>query len=672
MKKLHLDFETRSTQDIKKVGAYAYARHPSTEITCLSFAIDDGKPRVFTAAQVRAGIPELMFGLDQFRIVAHSAHFEYAIWKYIMHERLGYPALDEATRWDCTLARAAMCNLPLSLDQCGAALGIAAKKDMDGRAAMLKLCKPIGVDPLDGSPIYNEDPALYATMEAYCAGDVRAEQEIDSRLPELPPHERAIFELDLVMNHRGVLMDVPMSRLAASFADKLTTDLNAQLNVLTGGVVDKATRVLALKAYLKTQGLTVDSLDKEALGLIFADPKVPQKLKEILHIRRQVAKTSTAKYETTLEVVDPKDHRARGLLQYHGASTGRWAGRMIQPHNYPKGVKEKEQAEIVGAIMDGDPGMFSLQYGDRSMDALSNALRGTIIAPKGKVLVAADFNAIEPRVLFWLAGEEEALASYRAGGSPYFDMGEFLYKRKITKKDEQEYAVSKMTVLGAGFGMGPPRFKAQCAAAQPTPVYVTDEESDRAIKGYRAKYKKVVALWYAMEGAAKKAIKEPGTTVTLCDGKIVWGMDKKREFLVCRLPSGRHLRYFKPRVRAYIHAEYGEREEIMYWGPGKAGALTEFGTYGGSLTENAVQAIARDLLANGMLNAEATGVYENVLTVHDEDVAEVDPVAFESEYDLRGHEAILKHFMGLLCKTPPWSAGCPVAAEGFVARRYRK
>lgn len=669
MNKIHLDFETRSTQDIKKVGSWAYAMHPSTEITCLSWAANNGKPVIWKKADIYRGLK--FHAKPGWRLTAHSAHFEYAVYNYILHKELGWAPLWDPGSWDCTLARAAMCNLPLSLDNCGRALGLEIKKDLEGKAAMLKLCKPIDYDPLTNAPVYNESPTLYAQMESYCASDVLVEMGIDSRLPELNPHERAIFELDLIMNHRGVMVDVPLAKKAAALASVLTEDLNAQLKRLTNGAVEKATRVQALKAYLKTRGVVVDSLDKESVGLLMANPDIPDEVKEVINIRRQVGKTSTAKYETTLAVADPTDNRARGLLQYHGASTGRWAGRLIQPHNYPKGVKEEKQKEIIDGIMEGDPDMFRLYHGDKSMEALSGALRGTIIAPEGKTLVAADFNAIEPRVLFWLADDTSALAAYRAGGSPYLDMGAFLYRRPITKKDEQEYAVSKMTILGAGYGMGPVRFKAQCAAAQPKPVYVTEEEAARAIKAYREKYSTVVSMWYAMEGAAKKAIREPGAVVECCGGRVKWGMDGKKEFLVCRLPSGRHLRYYRPHLYAYIDPKFGEREEIRYWSAGLGGVLEEQKTYGGSLVENVVQAVARDLLAAGMMNCEAAG-FELILTVHDEAIAEVDPISFESDHDVRGGAAMLKEFMTHLCKTPAWAAGCPVAAEGFVSRRYRK
>ena len=652
--KLHLDFETRSPVNILTSGAWAYAMHPSTEVTCMAYGSTPDNVVIArrewvenrdTAIYGVAARPDL-------RVVAHSVHFEYAIYNYILHKRFGWPERWDPKLWDCTLARAAYCNLPLSLENCANALNLDIKKDMEGKKAMLALCSPIAVDPLTDTPIYREDPDLYSKMYSYCADDVRAEMGIDARLPELPEMERRVFELDLIMNHRGVLMDVPLARKASGMVAQLTEDLNSRLMGLTGGFLDKATQVARLREWLASRGVVTENLDKATVDRLLKDPAVPADAKVVINIRRQVGKTSTSKYNAILDVASPVDGRARGLIQYHGASTGRFAGRLIQPHNFPKGVTEEEQADIIQGIMSGH---LAEDYGDEAMDALSSGLRGTIIAPEGKLLVAADYNAIEPRVLFWLAGDESALAAYRSGGSPYLDMGAFIFKKPITKKDAHEYAVAKFTILGAGYGMGPDRFVAQCAANGLT---ITPEMAATAVKSYREKYKSVVQMWYAFEGAAKKAIREPGSRTECCDGRIVWGLDTKREFLVCRLPSGRHLRYFRPRIHAYIHPEYGEREEIRYWSAGLGGALAEQKTYGGSLVENVVQAVARDLMVAGMLAAE-TPKYAIVLTCHDEILAET----------AHGN---LEDFIALMCTLPPWAERCPVAAEGFVARRYRK
>lgn len=661
MKRLFIDFETRSTVDIKKVGGWAYSAHPSAEIMCLAYCWEGEEKdqvMVLTGEELKNGKRPWreMEDISKLQFVAHNAHFEYAIYTEILFKRYNWPSFVDAKHWDCTLARAAVCNLPISLEKCGIALGIASKKDLMGRAAMLKLCKPVGADPVSGGPLYNEDPELYRTLFKYCAGDVRAEMEIDARLPPLLEGERMVWELDLLMNRRGVRLDVPLARQAHHLVQGLTSELNGRLNTLTGGMVDKASRVQEIKRYLMSQGVATASLDKASVSNLLMDPDVPPHVKEVVDIRRQVGKTSTSKYEAILNIASPVDQRARGLFQYHGASTGRWAGRLLQPHNFPKGVGEAEQTLAVDAISSCDSPLFSVIYGTEAMDALSSALRGTIIASPGNQLVVADYNAIEPRVLFWLANEESALAAYRTGGSPYLDMGEAIFKRRIDKhRDPHDYAVAKFTTLGAGYGMGAPRFQAQCATAG---VDISLDLAAQAIRAYRDKYSAVRLMWREVESTAKKAIRAPGDTFPCCSGKLTWTTDENKEFLRCRLPVGRYLSYYKPSIRG---GEYGD--EIHYQGPGLGGDLEDFKTYGGSLTENVVQAIARDIMCTAMLRLEARG-FSLVASVHDELIAEIK--------EPKSKEAVLRLFLELMCELPNWAEGCPITAEGFVSGRYRK
>jgi DNA polymerase len=673
-RKVFLDFEARSPVNLKLSGAYRYAMHPQTEVMCLAYAFQGEKPKILTAKEVRDGAFVHILADPTIRLCAHSAHFEYAVSYHVLHKRFGQPAVLDPARWDDTMARCGMCGLPLKLEKAGIALDIEMKKDMEGKAALLKLCKLRGYDPL-GDPIWNDDPALYEILYRYCIRDVEAEMEIDSRLPELPPFERRVFELDLIVNHRGVRTDLKMARNAASMADKLADRLNSKLPGLTGGRVTKATQIERIKDFLAEEhGLEVDSLDKASLSGLLANPEIPQAAKDLLYIRKQVGRTSTAKYLSALDVADPDDWRSRGLIQYHGAFTGRFAGRLLQPHNFPKGVSENfpkgmsaaEQERAIQMILDGDAWMFQLAYGDMSMEVLGNVLRGLLTAGPNGRLVVADFAAIEARVVLWLAGDEAALDKFRRGVSLYADMAEYIFKRpagSVTKKDALQYALGKAAILGCGYGMGATKFQASCAF---NGVHIDEQTALSAIRAYREKYRSVVNMWYSVERAAANAIRSPGTVHACCGGKVLWGMDKKREFLVCKLPSGRHLRYYRPKL-AVVDGPRGEKEEIRYLAVGLNGEMVWTKTYGGSLVENITQAVARDLMVLGMLRCEDAG-YPVVLTVHDEVVSDV-PFAHLTE---GGGRKSLEEFIKLLCEVPDWGAGCPVAAEGFVAERYRK
>ncbi len=651
--KLHIDFEMRSRTDLKKIGAWAYAAHESTEILCLAWSIDGAAPQIVTAAQIEsAHIPALLWGVlfdTECTVVAHNAAFEYAIYREILVKRFGWPALESPARWSCTLARAAMSNLPISLDACGAALKISAEKDLMGRSVMLKLCKP----QADGT--FNEDPELYAALYKYCARDVEAEMELDARLPQMPASEKAIWDLDLIINRRGVLMDTELARRAESMVGALTESLNARLFEITGGAVSKASRVAEIKRYLEAQGVKyVTSLDKEAVTELLADATTPAAVREVLNIRRQVGKTSTSKYTAIIAAAGGgRDRRARGLLQYHGASTGRWAGRLVQIHNFPKGCDALEQELIISAIMSNNQGELDRMFGSRAMDALSGALRGTVIAEAGKVLAVADYNTIEPRVLFWLAGDAAALKAYREGADLYVDLARLIFRNPaLTKKNARERAVGKFGILGCGYGMGAPRFQAQCATAG---LNIDLSLAATAVRAYRDRYQSVTTLWKSVEAAAKQAIRNPGMAVPCA--KVFFFLDAKGEFLRCKLPSGRLLRYYKPSIQP---GAYGD--EVHYQGPGLGGILEGQKTYGGSLVENIVQAIARDILAAAMLRVEAAG-FPISFHVHDELVAEVDE---------RDAEDALAEFIQRMCELPAWAQGLPIAAEGYVAERYKK
>lgn len=659
MKKLFIDFETRSLLDIKKCGAWRYAMHPSTEVLCAAAYPSDwtgGVPLVIAGHDISAGTSVDL--ADMLRhaevVVAHNAHFEYAIWNYILHKRYGWPSLWEPSRWSCTLSRAAMSNLPISLDKACKALNVPHQKQtLKGRSAMQRLCKPKGYNVL-GDPIWDNDPATLHDLYEYCRADVAAEMDLDSRLPELPPQERKIWELDLRINHRGFLSDVYTASKAKDMAEEITNALNGKLLALTNGQVDRATRVQSMKYWLESKGLKVSSLNKEAVTNLLKNPVIPQEVKDVIAIRQQVGKSSTAKYQAILDTAG-EDKRIRGTLQYHAAGTGRWGGRLVQPQNLPKGTI-KDCTPYINAIARGDKGGL----GDKPMEALSSCIRGVMcIAPKGRKLVVADYSAIEARVLLWLANDELGLGKYRMGINLYVDMAKFIYNDSEIAKDThpKEYALGKAAVLGCGYGMGKDKFVATCASQG---IDINIELAEKAISAYRKKYKRVVEMWYAVEAAAKNAVLLPGTVHACCDGKAVFGMDPKREYLVCKLPSGRHLRYFRPSVKA-IETAFGEKQEIHYYASDMAGDLEEFKTYGGSLVENITQATARDIMASGMLNAEAAG-YKIILTVHDELVAETED---DKRFNVDG-------FVKTMCTLPPWAAGCPIAAEGWEGYRYRK
>ena len=712
--KIHPDFETRSELDLDKVGVWTYAAHPSTDIICMGVGFSSGAPfaaGVHTLTAREAKTPDQLASYcssSDFFISAHNAHFEFAIWHHILHKRYGWPAMDDPSRWYCTMARALACGLPASLDELGRVLLIKTPKDLEGRRLMLQMCKPKGYTFL-GEPIWDEDPKRLARLYAYNATDVKAEMEVDGLLPQLSEGERKVWEQDLLMNRRGIKIDLEFARAAAPLSRLVLDDISARLKKLTGGKIKAITQVTAIKDYLKSRGVklptkyrdgeSVESIDKVALVRMLMNPEVDAHCREVIYLRQQGGKsTSTAKYQQVLETVGD-DGRVRGTVQYHAAHTGRWGGRLLQPHNIPQGFKgeegEEKQLRAVDLAKNNDPALFMLEYGDKAMDALSDSLRGLIVAGEGNELLVADYAAIEARGVFWFADDTEALACYARGESPYIQMANYVYKRDdITKtKDPLEYDIGKRVILGCGFGMSWLKFRDSVfeeTAKRGKPVWLEDEVAKRAVKGYRELHKPVVDLWYATSKAAIDAVKNPGQRYEVAGGKILYSMSADRRFLVCRLPSGRYLWYWKPSVKPVItywcpagHGKLDREDEscycpecdkdypaldikqtkleLHYWGKHpRTKAWCELKTYGGAEVENYVQATARDLMANGMLKAEADG-FPLVLTVHDEELAEA-----------KKGTKTLERFIEVLCDKPAWAAGYPVAAEGWVATRYRK
>jgi DNA polymerase len=376
-----------------------------------------------------------------------------------------------------------------------------------------------------------------------------------------------------------------------------------------------------------------------------------------LTLMKELGRSSTAKYKKMLDWADT-DGRVRGGLLYHGASTGRWSGAGVQPHNFVRGnvsdieglwhvLKSGSRREIADF-----PNAKGKPIGS-VMDALANGLRGAIIARPGTNLFVADYASIEARVLLWIAGDEAGLDIFRSGRDIYCEMAGEIYGRPITKADSAERQVGKAAILGLGYQMGWNKFQATAAKAGST---LDDQFAQRVVEAYRKKFHRVKTLWYDQEAMACEAVKHPGKQFWA--GRIRWKYEDR--FLYCILPSGRRLAYPDPEIKSRM-TPWGEPKlALTYKGINQLSHKWERqASYGGMLVENIVQAVSRDLMAEAMLRIERTGVYEVVLTVHDEIIAES-----------AGGE--IKQFEALMAECPKWAEGCPVTVEGWAGPRYKK
>jgi DNA polymerase len=652
MATLHIDFETRSTCDLKKAGSYVYAADPTTDVWCMAYALDDGP--------VDLWIPGQTFPLTltpDTKIIAHNAAFELAIWNGLMAPRYGWPVLPIEQTY-CTMAMAYALALPGSLENAAAAVGLTVGKDMQGRRLMMQMSSPRRVEE-DGTLIWWDDADRKERLYAYCKQDIEVERALEKRLVPLSETERKLWVLDQTINGRGVGLDMKAVAAAITLVEEEKERLNKQIKAHTQGRVGSCSQVAELTRWLQEKGLTVDGLAKaDVVTLLDLENDLPEDARAALICRQEAAKSSTAKLKSMKEGASA-DGRVRGIFQYHGASTGRWAGRRLQPQNFPRGHLSAKDVDWVLTLLDQETdagGVIDLVYGS-PMQVMSDCLRGLIVPKPGHDLMAADFSAIEARVLAWLAGQEDVLAIFRGHGKIYEHAASGIYNRPMAEITKDQRQIGKVAVLALGYQGGVGAFQAM---ARGYGLVIDDAKADSIKTAWRAANKHIVRYWYALEDAAKDAVRAPGKVfVAGAKGREV-KFKKSGSFLFARLPSGRLLSYPYPQVTEK-ETKFGLREVLSYkttnavtkaWG--------EADSYGGLLCENVTQAVARDLLAHAMLTLETHG-YPIVMTIHDEIVCEVGENCGSVE-----------EMESLMSQTPAWATNLPVSAEGWRGKRYRK
>jgi len=669
---LHIDFETRSTVDLKKAGLDVYAKSPTTEVLCMAWSIGEGPVKIWTpekdggigiedVREFNTFLGEVVHGEGQWKgglVFGHNVSFEIAIWNEIMVPRFGWPRL-KPEQCRCTMAMAYAMSLPGSLDNAAAALGVDYRKDQVGYRLMLAMCKP----KADGT--YREDPESLARLYEYCKQDVEVEREIARRMMALSPAEQDIWTLDYKINNRGIAIDVPAIKAAMAVVNAEKERLDAEIKKATGGAISTCNQAGAIVDWIVDQGVGIPSVAKaDVLDALSVDG-LPANVRRVLLLRQEAAKSSNAKLKTMLECVS-SDGRVRNTLQYHGAGTGRWAGRKIQVQNFPRPkLKQKAIEEVISLL--GKPNArdsIDLFYGS-PMTVISDCLRGFMIAPPGRKLIAADFANIEGRVLAWLAGEEWKLQAFRD-----FDagMGTDIYILTYVKsfhldpstidEDDPRRQVGKVEELAFGFGGGVGAWRTMEKAYRPPPM--TDDQINDIKDRWRAAHPKIKAYWRALEDAAVAAVLKPGAQCSAGPANRQVQFRASGSFLWCLLPSGRVLCYPYPKI---VAGKFGG-DALSYMTVDSITKKWErTDTYGGKLAENVTQAIARDVMANGLVKADDAG-FETVFSVHDEGVLEVD--------DEDATPETLNKVSRLLCSTPQWAANLPVVAKGWIGQRYRK
>ena len=642
-----IDFETRSHIDLVDQGLDIYANDPTTEVLCIAFGTQP------TDVLVTDQVNNPHYGhflsklLDHVRkggkIQAWNAMFEYAIWNCVCVPKYGWPPL-RLTQVIDSMAVAAANNIPQALGDAAQFMDAEHKKDTRGRYLIQKLCKP-------HKGVFNEDPVLMSELFDYCKQDVRAEMSIVANLRPLSLVEQEVWELTQRINLRGVPVDPKELQNAVKAVSGAQAQLDQELVSLTGFKPSERAKLLGwLNARLKCIGMKLmDDMTAKTVSAMLVNTNLDPLVRQALELRQEGSQTSVAKYAKMMEI--QREGRIRNTLVYHGASTGRWASRGgLNLQNIARPTISDEQIEL--AI----PRVFN--EGTGSMGELSSLVRSSIVAPNGKTFVDVDFSSIENRVGVYLAGQNDKVELFRKGLDEYkVFASESLYRVPYDQVTKDQRQVSKSAVLGAMFGQGA---KGLVKYAEGMGVKLSEAQAKAAVDGYRSSYSKVKELWALCENAAIEAVSNPGSPFRA--GKHIV-MKVAKDALWMQLPSKRLICWQRPQLELVTTP----------WGATKYGVTVHsLNTYtrawtrnqliGSSIFQSAVQGTARDFLANAMLSLENVG-FEIINSIHDEVLLLVD----EDTAD----EASMS-VTEIMVTPPKWALDFPLAAEGWVSKRYKK
>lgn len=664
------DFETLSKSDLKKVGSYRYAEDPSTEVLVLCWAENDGPVQTWHPGDDETALRALLAD-DEIMLVAHNAPFERNIFEHCMR-RMGLP-VPPLTRWSCTLARCANLGLPLSLDQAGKALGLKFEKDLAASKFVIglnKLYASTGV-----RPIISE--AEQERIDGYCAGDVLEQRELHRRVGWLSPSERDVWLLNQRINDRGLCLDMPLVGAMQNIVAEASGPLAKEFAEITGGL--KVGQIAKVRAWCNDRGVPIPDMKKETLADWLGDSDdeeeslagtgmeewedphyMPPVVERALKIRQLIGSSSIKKLSVMQGMVN-EDSCAHGLLQYHGTGPGRETARLLQPHNFPKGTikiggKAPKIEPLVDALMTGDFEYVEMLYGP-PVETVVSGLRHALVAKPGRVLVAGDYAGIQARTVLALAGQRDKTALMASGADVYVDMATLIFRRPIDKdRDPWERGIGKNSVLGLGFNMGAPTFQFKYAKDHPL------EFCQGVVDTYRKEWApEVPKVWAAFHEATLAVAQGRGT-------REVYGCEIRLEdrWLVIRLPSGRDMWYFDPKVARrrmpWSTLDKEDWRDAWTYKARKSGQFVTQDAFGGKTVENVVMGIERDLMVNAMHKMARNG-FPICLEVHDEIVTE----PLKPDADLLAFKQIME-------EVPAWARGLeiPVAVETWANERYKK
>ncbi len=648
MRTLAIDIETYSNVDLKKSGIYQYVNATDFKVLMFAYAFDDEEVKIVDLERGEKLPIDFMSFLKDANILktAFNANFEHTCLTKWLNTEL------PIEQWECTMIKAAMLGLPMSLDAVAKVLKLDEKKDTIGKTLIRYFSLPCKPTKANGErtrnlPEHNIDK--WNDFKNYCIQDVVVERTIRKHIAffEIPIKEKQLWYLDQQINNYGILLQPQFIENAISIDFNNREDLTKEAIELTG--LDNPNSAAQLKEWLSIEtNEAVTSLTKEAVPLLLksTDSEV---VKKVLEIRQEMSKTSVKKYQSMSNVIG-KDERARGLLQYYGANrTGRWAGRLVQVQNLPQNhLSDLDLARNI--VLDNDAELLKMLY--RSVpDTLSQLIRTAFIPSANHRFIVADFSAIEARVIAWLANEKWRMDVFRTHGKIYEASAAQMFKVPIESvtKGSSLRQKGKVSELALGYQGGANALIKMGALK----MGLKEEELPKLVAMWRNANKAIVKLWNDVEAMAIEAV-DTGETRYMqhnISAKV------RNNILFIKLPSKRELCYYNPKL---IEGKFGNMS-LVYDGMNQT--TKTWGrqdTYGGKLVENIIQAIARDCLAEKMLALNTKG-YKIAMHVHDEVVLDT-PNEFGSTDEVN---AIMSEPIG-------WAVGLPLTAESYETNYYRK
>lgn len=654
MADLSIDIETRSSVEIRKAGLYRYAQSADFEVLLFAYQMDDAPVEIIDLAQGEK-IPEwIVEALQSADVIKHAYN---AAFEWYCLNTAGYRTpLDQ---WRCTMAHGLYCGYPGGLDAIGKAIGLPQdrQKLATGKALIRYFCVPCRPTKSNGNRTWNlpkHAPEKWQLFKEYCKQDVTAENSILRRLEQypVPAEEERLWQMDVKMNVFGIRVDEELTD-GALYIDEVSREaLMEEAMGITG--IDNPNSTVQLMEWLERNGTETDNLRKATVSDLLAGQPA-ENVKRMLEIRQQLGKTSVKKYEA-IRNAKGTDGRVRGLTQYYGANrTGRWAGRLVQMQNLPRnylGTLDEARKIVKKKNYEG----LRMIYGNVP-DTLSQLIRTAFIPSDGNKFVVADFSAIEARVIAWLAGEQWVNEVFATHGKIYEATASQMFHVPVEKikKGNPEYSLrqkGKVATLALGYQGGTSALIAMGALN----MGLTEEELPDIVLRWRNANRRIVDLWYSIEQAALKVMQtaEPQAInglIFALEGDMLYGQC----FLTVRLPSGRKLFYPKP----FLQENQFGKMALHYYSTGSNKKWGAESTYGGKMTENIVQAIARDCLAETLKRIEDKGLHV-VFHVHDEVIIDAP------------EETTVEEICGLMADPIPWAPGLILKGAGFEGQYYMK